>query len=116
MWDVALFLVVLMLWIWAFVDCLTTPDDEVRYLPKVIWLLLILFTGEVLAGPVAWLLVGKRRFARTAARADRAARAARADRAPEPTPARFVAPDDNPEFLAALGRENERRRREGGTS
>ncbi|MEY9948821.1 PLD nuclease N-terminal domain-containing protein [Kitasatospora sp. GAS1066B] len=102
--DIVPVLLVLVLWIWAFIDCLTTPEHEVRLLPKVVWILIILFFGEVLLGPLAWLLVGRRRGLLPLGPARSAA---------EPqSPRRPVAPDDDPEFLAALGREMERRRRE----
>ncbi|MFI5663464.1 PLD nuclease N-terminal domain-containing protein [Streptomyces sp. NPDC051684] len=79
------FLLVLALWIYTFIDCLNTPEKEVRKLPKVVWVIIILLFGEVLLGPIAWLVVGR----------------------PRRTPAagggtRFVAPDDNPEFLRSL--------------
>ncbi|MFI6339467.1 PLD nuclease N-terminal domain-containing protein [Streptomyces sp. NPDC050535] len=88
------FLLVLALWIYAFIDCLNTPEKEVRGLPKVVWVIIILLFGEVLVGPVAWLVAGRPR--RTPG--DGAA----------PSPWRrdqrtaFVAPDDNPEFLKSL--------------
>ncbi|MFF4837311.1 PLD nuclease N-terminal domain-containing protein [Streptomyces sp. NPDC001315] len=77
-------LLVLALWIYAFIDCLNTPEEQVRGLPKVIWVIVILLFGEVLVGPVAWLIAGKVRPA------------------PGTGPTRFVAPDDNPEFLKSL--------------
>ncbi|MCW7946100.1 membrane protein [Streptomyces hygroscopicus] len=88
------FLLVLALWIYAFIDCLNTPEEQVRGLPKVFWVIVILLFGEVLVGPVAWLLAGKVRHAP----------------ADGSTPAPFspghrtqwVAPDDNPEFLKSL--------------
>jgi hypothetical protein len=89
------FLLVLALWVGAFVDCLTTPDEQVRHLPKVVWLLLILFFGEVLLGPLAWLIAGRRRGPLVA----RPASARRT--APSGRP---LAPDDDPEFLASLNR------------
>ena len=55
------FLLVLALWIYAFVDCLNTPEEEVRGLPKVAWVIVILLFGEVLVGPVAWLIAGRAR-------------------------------------------------------
>lgn len=55
------FLLVLALWIYAFIDCLNTPEEQVRGLPKVIWVIIILLFGEVLVGPVAWLVAGKQR-------------------------------------------------------
>ncbi|MFF0382945.1 PLD nuclease N-terminal domain-containing protein [Streptomyces sp. NPDC004673] len=77
------FLLVLALWIYAFVDCLNTPEDEVRHLPKVAWVFIVLLFGEVLVGPLAWLITGKVRQAA----------------GPAPT---WVAPDDNPDFLRSL--------------
>ncbi|MER6535162.1 PLD nuclease N-terminal domain-containing protein [Streptomyces sp. 900105755] len=74
------YLLVLGLWIYAFVDCLNTPEDEVRALPKLAWVFIILLFGEVLVGPVAWLVAGRTRQPRE----------------------RWVAPDDNPEFLKSL--------------
>lgn len=82
------FLLVLALWIYAFVDCLNTPEEEVRGLPKVVWVIVILLFGEVLLGPVAWLLAGRPR--RVHARRGG-----------------WRAPDDNPEFLAGLNRPRE---------
>ncbi|MEU5635713.1 PLD nuclease N-terminal domain-containing protein [Streptomyces rishiriensis] len=96
------FLLVLALWIYAFIDCLNTPEEEVRGLPKVVWVIVILLFGEVLVGPVAWLVAGRARHALagggTAAESPRARRA------------EWVAPDDNPEFLKSL--ENETARNE----
>lgn len=90
------FLLVLALWIYAFIDCLNTPEDQVRVLPKVVWVIVILLFGEVLVGPVAWLVAGKVRAA------------------PEAGPARFVAPDDNPEFLKSLNKEDEEKKDDAG--
>ncbi|MFC9927068.1 PLD nuclease N-terminal domain-containing protein [Streptomyces sp. NPDC127190] len=84
------FLLVLALWIYAFVDCLNTPEDEVRHLPKVVWVIIILLFGEVLVGPVAWLITGRVR--RTAA---------------DVSGPGWVAPDDNPDFLRSLGRDDD---------
>ncbi|MEV3966267.1 PLDc N-terminal domain-containing protein, partial [Nocardia sp. NPDC050193] len=57
------FLLVLALWIYAFIDCLNTPEEEVRGLPKVVWVIIILLFGEVVVGPVAWLVAGRTRRA-----------------------------------------------------
>ncbi|MFJ6741342.1 PLD nuclease N-terminal domain-containing protein [Streptomyces sp. NPDC091279] len=85
------FLLVLALWIYAFIDCLNTPEEQVRGLPKVVWVIIILLFGEVLVGPVAWLVAGKNRTpGRTTG--------------PE-TPQRWVAPDDNPDFLKSLDKD-----------
>ncbi|MCX4549050.1 PLD nuclease N-terminal domain-containing protein [Streptomyces sp. NBC_01387] len=94
------FLLVLALWIYAFIDCLNTPEEEVRGLPKVIWVIIILLFGEVLVGPIAWIVAGKQRRGPGAGS----------------TPAEWhrnqrttwTAPDDNPEFLKSLKEENKK--------
>lgn len=95
------FLLVLALWIYAFIDCLNTPEKDVRGLPKVVWIIIILLFGEVLVGPVAWLVAGKRRGPVLADGST-------------PSPwhrnhrAEFVAPDDNPEFLKSLSEDTKK--------
>ncbi|MFJ6084378.1 PLD nuclease N-terminal domain-containing protein [Streptomyces sp. NPDC001002] len=89
------FLLVLALWIYAFIDCLNTPEDQVRKpLPKVAWVIIILLFGEVLVGPVAWLVAGKKRTAPGGA---------------GPGQGRWVAPDDNPDFLKSLGEDDHKK-------
>ncbi|AVV41131.1 PLD nuclease N-terminal domain-containing protein [Streptomyces sp. ID05-04B] len=88
------FLLVLALWIYAFIDCLNTPEEEVRGLPKVIWVIIILLFGEVLVGPIAWLVAGKTRHAPAGGSTP-----SQWHRGPR---TEFVAPDDNPEFLKSL--------------
>ncbi|GEJ98518.1 PLD nuclease N-terminal domain-containing protein [Streptomyces sp. NPDC004009] len=83
-------LLVLALWIYAFVDCLNTPEEEVRHLPKGAWLLVVLVFGWVLVGPVAWLITGRVRQPAGAS----------------PGGSGWVAPDDNPEFLKSLERDD----------
>jgi hypothetical protein len=80
-------LLVLGLWIYAFIDCLNTPEEEVRGLPKIGWVIVILLFGGVLVGPVAWVVAGRRRRTRET---------------PAEPAQRWVAPDDNPEFLRSL--------------
>ncbi|MER6128927.1 PLD nuclease N-terminal domain-containing protein [Streptomyces sp. NPDC001795] len=95
------FLLVLALWIYAFIDCLNTPEEQVRGLPKVVWVIIILLFGEVLVGPIAWLVAGKVRQAPAGGGS---------------TPSEWhrnhrttwVAPDDNPEFLKSLKEENKK--------
>ena len=95
------FLLVLALWIFAFIDCLNTPEEQVRGLPKVVWVIIILLFGEVLVGPVAWLVAGKVRHtgAQGGSTPSEWHRGHRAE---------FVAPDDNPEFLKSLKEENKK--------
>ncbi|MFE2229361.1 PLDc N-terminal domain-containing protein [Streptomyces kronopolitis] len=99
-------LLVLALWIYAFIDCLNTPESQVRGLPKVAWVLIILLFGEVLVGPVAWLVAGKQRRPGSAG----GATPWRRDRGTT-----WVAPDDNPEFLRSLKDEQTREDSRDGT-
>jgi hypothetical protein len=94
------FLLVLALWIYAFIDCLNTPEEEVRGLPKVVWVIIILLFGEVLVGPIAWLVAGRVR--RAPANGSTPSEWHRSHRTT------FVAPDDNPEFLHSLREENKK--------
>ncbi|WP_035800727.1 PLD nuclease N-terminal domain-containing protein [Kitasatospora mediocidica] len=111
------YVIVLGLWAWAFIDCLTTPEQEVRHLPKVVWVIIILLFGEVLIGPIAWLAAGRQRGAGARAGGRLSWSTGEApgdDDRPTPPPTghsrggRPLAPDDDPEFLASLGRENKR--------
>ncbi|MGK5641316.1 PLD nuclease N-terminal domain-containing protein [Streptomyces sp. URMC 126] len=90
------FLLVLALWIYAFIDCLNTPEEEVRKLPKTAWVIIILLFGEVLLGPVAWLAVGRPRA--SAGPGGRRGGGAGSGGG-------WVAPDDNPEFLRSLDKD-----------
>ncbi|MEV7869581.1 PLD nuclease N-terminal domain-containing protein [Streptomyces sp. NPDC088124] len=74
-------LVPLALSIYAFIDCITTEEKEIRYLPKPIWAILVLLFP--LVGSVSWLIVGR-------------------ERTPKARGGGWVAPDDNPDFLNSL--------------
>lgn len=121
------YLVLFALWIYAFVDCLGTPERDVRGMPKVVWVLIILFFGTVLIGPLAWLLIGRRRGRRVAAGgatpsewhrgyrpdADAVRYSPEGQQLPEPPAADWIPPDDNPEFLRSLSELNRQNRRNG---
>jgi hypothetical protein len=77
----AVVLIGLVVEIAAIVSCALTPEQQVRGIPKPLWLLVILIFPIV--GAVLWFGFGR----------DRAA-----------PRLRRVAPDDDPEFLRSLGR------------
>ena len=83
------FLLIIAVWIYSFIDVLNTPEKEVRKLPKLAWVFIVLLFGQVLVGPVAWFVAGRPR-----------------KNAPygavRPQERRWVAPDDNPDFLNSL--------------
>lgn len=90
------FLLVLAVWIYAFIDCLNTPEKEVRNLPKLVWVAIIVLFGSVLFGPLAWFLGGRPRGRPVIAGEGQGGGARRPGRG------RWVAPDDNPDFLRSL--------------
>ncbi|MFE5795317.1 PLD nuclease N-terminal domain-containing protein [Streptomyces sp. NPDC056503] len=91
-----MFILPLALTIYAFIDCLNTPEDEVKHLPKVVWVIIILLFWVV--GPIVWLFAGKTR--RTVGGGRGGGRGGRGG---------WVAPDDNPEFLKSLSEEKKER-------
>ncbi|MFF5921658.1 PLD nuclease N-terminal domain-containing protein [Streptomyces flavochromogenes] len=80
-----LFIVPLALMIYAFIDCLNTPEEEVKHLPKPVWAIVVLLFSVV--GAIGWIVAGKERRPRTGRGAGTGG---------------WVAPDDNPEFLKSL--------------
>ena len=53
----ALFLVQLCLLVYCVLNIVTTPDDQLRHLPKLGWLLLVIVLP--LAGGITWLVAGR---------------------------------------------------------
>ena len=95
-------LVFLALWIFCFIDVLTTPETACRNLPKLAWIFIVLLLP--LIGSVAWLVAG-RAWDRTQLPVKRPV--ARTDLTRRP-----MSPDDDEEFLAGLRlRAEEQRRR-----
>ena len=90
--------------IYALVDCAQTEPDQVRGLPKLVWVALIALIWVV--GPVAWLIGGRER---DAVGVNGPAGSQRSRTAPRRT--RALAPDDDPAFLESLRRGNEEQRR-----
>ncbi|MEU7583859.1 PLD nuclease N-terminal domain-containing protein [Streptomyces sp. NPDC041068] len=101
------FLLVLAVWIYAFIDVLNTPEKEVKHFPKVVWVIIVLLFGEVLLGPIAWFVTGKVRHAPGAGGGGIGRGRGRTQ---------WVAPDDNPEFLKSLRDEDpdEKKKRDQG--
>ncbi|MEV0218497.1 PLD nuclease N-terminal domain-containing protein [Streptomyces sp. NPDC050704] len=85
---VLMILVPLALSIYAFIDCISTDEKEIQYIPKPLWAILVLLFP--LVGSISWLLVGRKRTPRGAASSGSGRRGG------------WVAPDDNPEFLKSL--------------
>src|SRR5690554_2973003 len=96
------FILLFALIVYALVDCVRYEDSRMPVgLPKAIWVILIVVFP--VAGAAAWLVVS-RVTARAAAGGGGSAGYAPPPQARRPRPTRPVAPDDDPEFLASLGR------------
>ena len=98
--------------VYCLVDCIQTPADAQRNLPKWGWLVLILLLP--LIGSIAWLVAGRpdRRAARNVPwPATATAGFPEYERPRGPRGGRATAPDDDPAFLAGLSaqREDEQR-------
>ncbi|NGM11976.1 PLD nuclease N-terminal domain-containing protein [Verrucosispora sp. WMMA2044] len=97
---ILLFLVQVVLAVCALISCLSAEEDGIRHLPRIAWLLIILFFP--LVGSIAWFVAGR----------ERKPVGGSTSWAPGARPAerhRPVAPDDDPEFLRSI---EERSRRE----
>lgn len=94
---VLMILVPLALSIYAFIDCVTTQEQDVRHIPKPLWAILILLFP--LVGSVSWLIVGRDRSSSAGRMRGGSSRRTRGG---------WVAPDDNPEFLRSLDEEKKR--------
>lgn len=83
-------LLLLGLTVYALVDCVRTEPSEVKGLPKVVWVLLIVLVTPL--GPILWLMAGRERLG------------GRPQVQRRPT-----APDDDPEFLGRLAEQKRQR-------
>lgn len=88
-----MFILPLALMIYAFIDCLNTPEEDTKHLPKVAWVFIILLFWVV--GSIGWLFAGKVRHSA-------AGGAGLSSWQPGGRRQQWVAPDDNPDFLKSL--------------
>ncbi|WP_043629682.1 PLD nuclease N-terminal domain-containing protein [Nonomuraea candida] len=82
-------LALLAFWLFSLFDVVTTPEDEVRNVPKPLWILVVVLVP--LIGGLVWMARGR----------------PRAPRAPWPVtpgPGMPKGPDDDPDFLRDLER------------
>ncbi len=95
------YVVPLVLLIYCLVDAITSPDEDVRHLKKVWWIVLILLFP--LVGSIAWLVAGRPTKPQTR----------RAAPPPPPPPRRAAAadPEADAEFLRKVRERAEEQRR-----
>ncbi|MFI6906757.1 PLDc N-terminal domain-containing protein [Nonomuraea sp. NPDC050394] len=89
-------LTVLAFWLYSLFDVITTPEDEVRNVPKTLWVLVIILVPVV--GGLLWFLLG--RPVRGGAAEDGPPRMPRRPAPPRQDPPK--GPEDDPEFLRDL--------------
>jgi hypothetical protein len=100
-------LVVLALWVYCLVEVIGSSDGEVRNLPKIWWLVIVLLFP--FAGSVAWLLAGRPQRSGPRSRYERAT-----PEFPEydrPGRAAATNPQDDEEFLRKVRERAEQQRR-----
>ncbi|WP_058235283.1 PLD nuclease N-terminal domain-containing protein [Devriesea agamarum] len=107
---VILAIVIIALTIYAIADCASTDDTRIKGLPKFVWLIVIALVP--VAGPIAWILVGKDRSIAGVTGVRRELRDELARRREATRRRRPMAPDEDPEFLRKLDEDIRRRRRE----
>ncbi|WP_329383350.1 PLD nuclease N-terminal domain-containing protein [Streptomyces sp. NBC_01716] len=96
---VLMILVPLALSIYAFIDCITTDEKDIRHIPKPIWAILVLLFP--LVGSIAWLIVGRKPGTGAGPAGRRGG---------------WVAPDDNPDFLKSLEEDGRKTGKKDGAS
>lgn len=52
-------IIALIIWIWALVDVIITPEGTFRVADKAIWVLVVLFAGTI--GAIVYIAVGRPR-------------------------------------------------------
>jgi hypothetical protein len=109
-------LLILAVTLYALIDCLARDEEEIRVLPKVIWILIILLFTPL--GPIVWFLAGRPRAsaqtAGTGAPDDVVGGYSLGSGSSAGRGGRPLAPDDDPEFLRRLEeqrREQQRKQR-----
>jgi hypothetical protein len=96
-----LFVLEIVLAVVALISCLSAEDDELRALPRLAWVILIVLFP--LVGAIVYFAAGRPLPVDHRPGVWRAAGAH-----PEPTRPRTLAPDDDPDFLRQLDRQGKR--------
>jgi hypothetical protein len=80
----------------ALISCLSTEEEDIKALPRLVWVLIILFFP--LVGSISWFLAGRIRRTTTGGPPTGTTRRGVGGRG-RPRP---LAPDDDPDFLRSL--------------
>lgn len=100
----------LALWIYCILDVIATNESVIRNLPKIVWLLVVIFVPTI--GSIVWLLLGRPErtgFAPGDSTYRAEPRGTRLDHSTR-RPLVTMAPDDDPRYLAELDERTKRLR------
>jgi hypothetical protein len=86
----------------ALISCLSAEEGDIRGLPRVVWVIIILLFSPI--GAIAWFFVGRTPYSRPVKNTWRPGSGFPENERPR----RTIAPDDDPDFLKGI----ERNRRE----
>jgi hypothetical protein len=98
--SVILGLALLAFWLYCLFDVITTREESVRNLPKILWLMVIVLLPVI--GGMAWFLLGRPRAVTVEQVGDQIVHPSQLGRTPPGSAPR--GPDDDPEFLRSLNR------------
>lgn len=94
-------------WLWAIFDSLTADDKRIRFMPKVLWVIVVLVFFEF--GALVWVLFGRpRRNVAAGPRSGPGFGSGSGGRLPRPggksprSGSGPVGPDDDPDFLSSI--------------
>lgn len=100
---------VLVLWVYALLDVITSDETRIRNLPKWGWFVVVLLLGELAIGPVLWCVAGRPRgAARSLPYSGNRGIPAQYDR---PGRAAATSPDADEAFLASIKARTDAQRR-----
>ncbi|MDH2426803.1 PLD nuclease N-terminal domain-containing protein [Sphaerisporangium sp. TRM90804] len=86
-------LALLAFWLYCLFDAITTPEEDVRNVPKMLWVLIVVLIPVL--GGLLWMMLGRPLSEQTVTRRRTAGR---------PRPSVPRGPDDDPDFLRDLDR------------
>ncbi|GAB2460014.1 PLD nuclease N-terminal domain-containing protein [Jatrophihabitans fulvus] len=112
----ALGVILIGVWIFCVIDTLTTPAEQVRNLPKLAWVAIVVLLFEI--GALAWLIAGRPWGAKAPTPGGStgggfAGLGTSAAPARRRGPGRPVSPDDDDEFLASLNQQIKKQKKDG---
>lgn len=111
-----MFILWLALTLYALIDCIRTPKDNMPgKVPKILWILLILLISPI--GAIAWIIVSRVAAAEAKGGVIEPNIWSSEESVPlsfgrKPTPEQPSAPDDDPEFLEEVSRKLREKQRE----